>query len=584
MPISLILHELNNPIRYTSQVGFFMYRSLLALLLLLVVPSLVFAQTPTMPAARSEARKETCTLSGTVVRKLDGAPLKGATVWLGSDESHERTIATTTAADGHFELRNVPAGHYTLTVRRNGYVDAHYSQKKLDDPGSTLTLRPGQKLVDLVFKLGQTGVITGRVFDEDGEPMQGIHVNAVREVYINGKMRLQSADERESNDLGEFRLFGLLPGRYLISAEPEIWNRAVGDREFSGTDKSGGEKGYAKLYYPGVTDSGKASAITVKEGDEIASVDILMKQVTVYRVRGKVVNLLPKPSGRRWSQVHVLRINQGAGWESMGSTSAGDADGSFEIREIPAGNYTIRVMSRSDGGRMLVTQQDITVRNADVEGLTLTVEEGVNIPGRVTWDGAPRLERQGFVITAISTEKEPFPGTRAEVDDNNQFTLKDVHDGEFRLDAWGISKDCYIKEVRYSDSIVPDATIRVAKGAVGPLEITLSSRGAHVQGTVLNDDSLPAVGAWAVAIPDKKTRHASYSANTDQYGHFEVRGLPPGKYELFSWAGLQQGAWEDPEFPKVYEAMATVIEVNEGDTKTVELKLIPVKEAEVASE
>jgi hypothetical protein len=108
--------------------------------------------------------------------------------------------------------------------------------------------------------------------------------------------------------------------------------------------------------------------------------------------------------------------------------------------------------------------------------------------------------------------------------------------------------------------------------------------GAHVQGTVLNEDTLPAVGAWVVAIPDKKTRRASYSANTDQYGHFEVRGLPPGKYKLFSWAGLQEGTWEDPEFLKEYEAKATVIEVNEGDTMTVELKLIPIKETEVASE
>ncbi len=494
-----------------------MFRSLLAVLLLLVAPSLVFAQTQTMPEARSEARKETCTLSGTVVRKLDSAPLKGATVWLGSDASHERTIATTTAADGRFELRNVPAGHYTLSVHRNGYVDAQYGQKKPNDPGSKLTLRPGQKLLDLVFKLGRTGVITGRISDEDGGSMQGIRVNAIREVYINGKMQLQSTDERESNDLGEFRLFGLSPGRYLISAEPETWNRVVGDREFSSADKSSGEKGYAKLYYPGVTDSGKASVITVKEGDEIASIDILMKQVTVYRVRGKVVNLLPKPSGRRWFQVQVLRIDQGAGWESIGATSAGDADGSFEIREIPPGNHIIRAIWRSDDGGMHVAQQDITVGNADV-------------------------------------------------------------DGEFRLDAWGISKDCYIKEVRYSDSIVPDATIRVAKGSGGPLEITLSSRGAHVQGAVLNEDTLPAVSAWAVAIPDKKTRRASYSANTDQYGHFEMRGLPPGKYKLFSWAGLQQGAWEDPEFLKEYEAKATVIEVNEGDTKTVELKLIPVKE------
>jgi carboxypeptidase family protein len=561
-----------------------MYRNLLALLPLFVAPSLVDAQTPALPRARPETIEETCTVSGMVVSKMDGAPLKGATVWLRSDENREHTIATTTAADGRFELRSVPAGHYSLIVHRNGYVDAQYGQKKPNDLGSTLTLRPDQKLVDLVFKMGRTGVITGRVFDEDGEPMQGIRVHALREAYINGKIQLQETDGRESNDLGEFRLFGLSPGRYLISAEPNMWSRVVGNREFSGADKSGGERGYAKLYYPSATDAGKASVITVKEGDEIAAIDILMKQVTVYRVRGKVVNLLPKPSRRGWSQVEVLRINQGAGWEDIAVTSVRDSDGSFDIREIPAGNYRIRVIWRSDDGRMHVTQQDFTVGNADVEGLTLTLGEGVNIPGRVTWDGAPRLEGQGFVIGVISTENEQFPGTSAEVDDNNQFTLKDVHDGEFRLEAWGISKDCYIKEVRYSDSFVPDATIRVAKGAVGSLEITLSSRGAHVQGTVLNEESLPAVGAWAVAIPDKKTRRASYSANTDQYGHFEVRGLPPGKYKLFGWTGLQQGAWEDPEFLKEHEAKATVIEVNEGDTKTVELKLIPVKEAEVASE
>ena len=105
-----------------------MFRSLLALLLLLAAPSQVFAQTPTMPDARLEAREATCTVSGTVVRKLDGAALRGATVWLGSDESRERTIATTTAADGRFELRNVPAGNYTLSVRRNGYVTAQYGQ------------------------------------------------------------------------------------------------------------------------------------------------------------------------------------------------------------------------------------------------------------------------------------------------------------------------------------------------------------------------------------------------------------------------------------------------------------------------
>jgi hypothetical protein len=118
-----------------------MYRNLLALLPLFVVPSLVDAQKPAMPGAGPETKEETCTVSGMVARRMDGAPLKGATVWLESDENREHTIAATTAADGRFELRNVPAGHYRLVVQRNGYVDAQYGQKKPNDLGSALTLR-----------------------------------------------------------------------------------------------------------------------------------------------------------------------------------------------------------------------------------------------------------------------------------------------------------------------------------------------------------------------------------------------------------------------------------------------------------
>jgi hypothetical protein len=61
---------------------------------------------------------------------------------------------------------------------------------------------------------------------------------------------LQEWPNDASSHMGEFRLFGLSPGRYLIAAEPETWNRVVGDREFSGAGKSDGERGYAKLYYP----------------------------------------------------------------------------------------------------------------------------------------------------------------------------------------------------------------------------------------------------------------------------------------------------------------------------------------------
>jgi len=136
-------------------------------------------QTPKAPT-KDSSDKQTSTVSGIVIRSLDSAPLKNATVQLANDSDREHHIATKTTMDGHFLLQNVPAGQYKLKVARNGYVDQELGQKKPGDPGATFTLRPGQQIADLVFKLGRAGVITGKVFDEDGEPMAGVLVTAMR--------------------------------------------------------------------------------------------------------------------------------------------------------------------------------------------------------------------------------------------------------------------------------------------------------------------------------------------------------------------------------------------------------------------
>jgi Carboxypeptidase regulatory-like domain len=553
----------------------------LLLLPLVVLPAFVGAQAAATSAPRPETSEETCTVSGTVVRSLDGTPLKDATLSMSTDENYQGRIATTTSADGHFELRNIPAGHYRLLAQRDGYVAMQYGQKRSGDPGSTLTLRPGQKLEDLVFKLGKTGVIAGRVFDEDGEPMLGVRVRALRELFADGKIHFEPDDGHESNDLGEFRLYGLKPGRYLVVAAPERWNHIVGSRAYS-ADKPLGERAYANIYYPGVVSSGKASVITIKSGDEISSIDMLLKKVAVYRIRGRVVNLPPRVKGGGLFQVAALRRGEDDEYFS-GPSSVNTADGTFEIAEVPSGNYTVRFLSRFEDGSFHSTLQDVNVTNADVEGVTLTAGNGVNILGRVIWDGAPKLERQALTINANSMEGLPFP-VRGDVDDNNQFVLKDVPEGEYRLDPWGFSKDCYVKELRYNEQIVPDGKIRVAKESAGRLEITLSSHGAHIQGAVVNEDSLPAAGAWVVAIPEQNTTRTSYSTNTDQYGHFDIPGLPPGKYQLFSWAGLERGIWEDPEFLKGYVAKATSIEFEESDKKTTQLSLIPLRAEDGGSE
>jgi Carboxypeptidase regulatory-like domain len=536
-------------------------------------------QTPPAPLSKDGSDDQTCTVSGIVIRRQDSAPLKNATVQLANDADREHQIATKTTADGHFELKNVPPGQYKLKVFRNGYVEQELNQKKPGDPGATFTLRPAQRIPDLIFKLGRAAVITGKVFDEDGEPMAGISVRAMRQVFRDGQKSFSTTGEQQTNDLGEFRLFGLAPGRYYISAELAGWNRVVGDREFSSSEKSTGERGYAKVFYPSALEVARASSVYVKEGDEIPSVDILMKEVTVYRVRGKVQYLFPH-RGTGDTQLVVMRRGQKLDWAFITEQEVVKADSSFQIPELAPGEYTVRAYF-FDQGKFFSTQEDVDVVNADVNGLMLVIAPGVDIPGHLLWEGKPSLDGERATIN-LSPEESGVGGWggQAHVEENNQFTLKEVPQGTFRITVDGISKDCYIKRVHLGETALPDRLLHAKRGVTGQLDITISSKGARLQGMVVNDESTPVAGVWVVAVPEESKRNLRdlyKSVTTDQYGHYDLRGLAPGKYAIFGWDGVERGEWEDPEFLKTNAATGVTVEMSDSDTKSADLQLIQLK-------
>jgi hypothetical protein len=175
----------------------------------------------------------------------------------------------------------------------------------------------------------------------------------------------------------------------------------------------------------------------------------------------------------------------------------------------------------------------------------------------------------------------------AHVEENNQFTMKEVSQGTFLINVNGISKDCYIKEVHFGETSLPDHLLHVKRGVVGPLDVTVSSKGARIQGMVTNDESIPVAGVWVVAVPDESKRNLRElfkSVTTDQYGRYDLRGLAPGTYSIFSWDGVERGEWEDPDFLKANGAKGVPIEVIDSDTKSADLQLIELKSSAIAGE
>jgi protocatechuate 3,4-dioxygenase beta subunit len=536
-----------------------------------------------VPVSKSDQEKDaTCRISGMVVKLADGAPLKGATVRVENGEDREHTIAAKTTADGRFELRNIPAGRYKLIVSRNGYVAAEYGQKKPSDPGAAFSLSPGETKKELLFRLIPAAVIAGRVFDEDGEPVPNAMVMASRETYYEGRRTLAIRADTSTDDLGSFRLFGLAPGRYYVSATQQRWGQVVGDREFSGSAGQTAEQGYARTYYPGTPDISRAAAINVKEGDEIPGTDIALKQVAVHRVRGKVLNQVTHKPGQDVMVMLVPRT-KGLDWEVGGHQQVKKADGSFEIPNVVPGPYTLSAYwFDQTEGKTHSAAQKLDIGESDVEGVLLTIGTGAIISGRVVWEGKPSLERDELSITVSPTEAMFMWGGQARVDANQQFTLKDLVEGEARLQLSGISKNCYVKQISYGQTFVKDDVISVSKGPNPALEITISSRGARVQGNVTDKDGLPAAGIWVVAAPDEARRtnfRLFKSQTTDQYGQFDLQGLAPGSYKFFAWEGVESNAWEDEEFLKPFEPQGKEIELHEMDTAKLSLTLIGTKRA-----
>ena len=521
-------------------------------------------------------KEESCSVSGLVMKMADSAPLRKAHLSLTSVEDQTRSVGAVTNADGHFVFKGIEPGSYRLSVTRVGFVTDEYGRRKPDAPGAILTLHAGQELKDLQFRLIPAGVVAGKIYDDDGEPLPGVQVGALRQAYSEGKRTHVTAGSVSTNDLGEYRLYGLSPGRYFVSCIYPRWDRGSEDEPNEAQNE-----GYAKLYYPGTADGTKAGPITIKAGEEVSSIDILMRKVLVHQVRGNVYNQITHKPGVG-VMVILLPKSSSREWDYAAPTTVQKADGSFVMREVLPGSYTLTSFWFEDSIGY-VNRQAVDVGNADVEGIAMTITPGSNISGRILWEGRPALEKDELTVSPQPVDV-PF-GVRGQsrVSGDNSFTLKGLGEGTYRAEVTGMSKDCYIKDMHYGESSVLKEEFTVTRGEAGALEILVSCRGARVQGTVMDADGLPLAGVSVVLVPELSQRdnYQKYKTqSTDQYGHFDLHGIAPGDYKLFSWVEVEPDAWQDAEFLKQFEEKGQSITLQDGDHSTVKVTAIETKATE----
>jgi hypothetical protein len=551
--------------------------ALLALFGLVVVSSAEgsLAAAQARNPASEPARPTGCSVSGMVVKLQGSVPLPSSTVRLQSVDDHARTFSGVTDAGGRFLVNAIDPGRYRLRVIRNGYITQEYGQRTPNDPGAIVALSPGQDLKELLFRLLPSAVVSGRIQNENGDPLAWVRVSALRATYLRGKRTLSSEVTVVTNDLGEYRLFGLRPGRYFISATYKPGQRLEPAEEDEDAADAG-KYGYVATYYAGTPDPARATALSIKTGDEISSMDLLLEPTTVYSIRGRV-NIF----GSRRNPNGVILVlearSTGLGWSVPARQTIVDKpDGMFEIQGVLPGSYTLSAFLY-DEGRRYQARQTVDVTNIDAEGIQLTPLPGMDIRGQVTWDPRPSLEKDALMLSIRPADATFQYGAQARVASNGTFSLRDVSEGFYRLSTAGQSQDCYLKSIHYAGMEVSDDEFNVIRGTQATLEVTISSRGGRVQGSVKDADGLPAAGVWVVLVPDEAHRnefHLFKQRITDQYGRFDIRGIAPGDYKLFSWEQVEPNAWEDADFLKPFEAKGESVSLQEGDGKSIELVAI----------
>ena len=404
-------------------------------------------------------------IAGRVLAADTGRPVKRARVFASAAElPGGRGVLTDDM--GVFQLVELPAGRYTLSVSKSGFVSLSYGQRRPLQAGTPLQLADGQEMKDIDFRLPRGSVIAGHVYDETGDPMPGVMVRVLRYQYQQGDRRLAPAGTAQTDDQGQYRVWGLMPGDYYVDAQSRInlpfggpagRGGGAGGRGGGPGGRGGGaaaaiaglvgavaggnaallfqpedenQKAYAPTYFPGVTSINEAQPITLALSQTAADIDFGLQLVHVARVTGHVTD----PDGTStWSgNVSLVAENtaggRGGGF-GMNYGSRIQWDGTFEISNVPPGRYTLQARG-NDNDAPQFASQPLTVGDSDIE-VSVLLGNSATITGTIVFPPSQTQlpDFSNMRVSAPSTGNSIGGQAQGRVDKDGKFTISGVQAG-----------------------------------------------------------------------------------------------------------------------------------------------------------